>query len=146
MADYDTASSRTSYYEADSRVPSRLWAGEKLLLDLAALGMIDLFKGPGPDPSLLGGFGPQKVWLRQNPGVQPQPGATLIWTGLGSSSSEANWVPLSFQRFRELVVGGLVPVEFAVLISTWFSSLPTSPDGLPSGDFWNNGGTIGRVP
>lgn len=94
---YNPQTSLSPYYRsrAANRADARLWSTEKALHDLAALGVLAFFEGPGPDPSQLSGFSSTKYWLKQSPGVQAQPGIILYWNEQGSANDEANWDPIT---------------------------------------------------
>ena len=114
MSEYVTSDSRSSYYRGDERVPSRLWAAEKALHDLAEIGLVDFFEGPGPDPTAHPSYASGKIWLKQFPGVQTLQGTFRAWNGNSPVTSEANWPELNAARFFQIVTGGITTTVFPI--------------------------------
>lgn len=78
-----------------------LFSNEKTLHDNASIGMVQFFEGPGPNPTLLDGYASNKVWLRQATGLQTVKGDIRVWNRSGVATSEANWVALTFETYRQ---------------------------------------------
>lgn len=94
--DYNPATALSAYFlDRGSRGTARLWATEKLIHDLAAVGLVDFFEGYNSDPTEINGYGSDKLWLRVQPGVTATPGTIRVWSGDGVATSLANWVPLT---------------------------------------------------
>lgn len=94
--DYNPLTALTAYYvsRAERRL-ARLWATEKLLHDLKAIGMIDFFEGPGSDPTALEDYSSAKLWLQVASGITDEPGTVRMYDGTGDESQLSNWPPVS---------------------------------------------------
>lgn len=100
LDDYNPSTALTAYYPSrDERRPARLWATEKLLHDLKAVGIVDFFEGPGTDPTGLTGYASTKVWLRVSSGVTDAPGEIRAYDGGGDASLLENWPELTAAGF-----------------------------------------------
>lgn len=96
LDNYDPSTALSAYYPTrDERRPARLWATEKLLHDMAELGMVEFFEGPGTDPTALSGYSVDKVWLQVSSGITAQPGTVRAYDGSGDASDIANWPELT---------------------------------------------------
>jgi hypothetical protein len=92
LDDYDPSTALTAYYtDRDERRTARLWATEKLLHDLRAVGIIDFFEGAGSDPTAFDGYASTKLWLRVSSGVTDAPGQIRQYDGAGDESLLSNW-------------------------------------------------------
>lgn len=99
--EYSPTTALSSYYRSKSeRAPARLWAVEKLLHDLAAVGLVSFFEGDGDNPTLIEGFDAEKLWLRQHAGVQGQGGEVRAWNG-STATLLTSWPLLTPERFTE---------------------------------------------
>lgn len=93
---YTPATSLTGYYASrTSNRPARHWATEKLIHDLGAIGLVDFFEGPGPNPMALSDASTSKLWLDTEAGVTSESGTFKRYTGSGSSTDEANWIAVT---------------------------------------------------
>ena len=109
LDNYDPSTALSAYYPTrDERRPARLWATEKLLHDMAELGMVEFFEGPGTDPTVLSGYDSAKAWLQVSSGITAQPGKVRIYDGIGDSSDVANWPEMTAGTFVGML--GAVPV------------------------------------
>ena len=107
---YDTETALDAYYSGRAtRTITRLWTGEKLIKDLAYIGLLDMFSGEGPNPMLLTGASEGKLWLKASAGVTDVTGGLYRYSGSGSSTLEANWVEVSPGAYLQHL-GGLSPV------------------------------------
>lgn len=98
---YDPSRSLAAYFpERDERRLARLWATEKLLHDMAAVGMVDFFEGPGTDPTQLDGFSTTKLWLQVSSGVTEHPGVVRGYAGGDPTQIEA-WPELERNIFLQ---------------------------------------------
>lgn len=96
LDDYDPSTALTAYYPTrDERRLARLWATEKLLHDLRAVGMIDFFEGPGSDPTALDDYSSAKIWLQVSSGITDAPAAIRMYDGAGDESELSNWPQVS---------------------------------------------------
>lgn len=103
LDDYDPSTALTAYYPTRAeRRPARLWATEKLLHDMAELGMVEFFEGPGSDPTGISGYAIDKLWLRVSSGVTPAPGEIRKFDGSGDPSLLASWPELTASMFVAL--------------------------------------------
>ncbi len=92
LDNYDPSTALTSYYpNREERRPARLWATEKLLHDMAELGMVEFFEGPGTDPTGISGYAIDKLWLRVSSGVTDEPGEVRAYAGSGDATLLASW-------------------------------------------------------
>lgn len=92
LDNYDPSTALTAYYPTrDERRPARLWATEKLLHDMAELGMVEFFEGPGTDPTGIDGYDIGKLWLRVSSGVTEEPGEVRAYAGSGDPTLLASW-------------------------------------------------------
>lgn len=107
---YNPSTALTSYYpsRATNR-PARHWATEKLLHDMAGIGLLSFFEGPGPNPMALSGASTSKIWLDTDIGVTSASGAAKRYSGTGSPTDEANWLPVTPGAYL-LHLGALSPV------------------------------------
>lgn len=88
---YDASASLTAYYPSrDGRTVARLWSREKILHDLADLGVVEFFEGGGSNPTLLSGYAADKLWLRVDEGVTTQSATVRAFAG-GDPSLLASW-------------------------------------------------------
>ena len=96
LDDYDPSTALSAYFPSrDERRTARLWATEKLLHDLRAVGLVDFFEGPGSDPTALDDYAITKLWLRVSSGVTEEPGEIRAYDGSGDATQLANWPELS---------------------------------------------------
>lgn len=96
LDDYDPSTALTAYYPTrDERRPARLWATEKLLHDMAELGMVEFFEGPGTNPTTIADYATTKLWLRVSSGVTAQPGEIRAYDGSGDPALLASWPVLT---------------------------------------------------
>lgn len=104
---YDAFTALTSYYtDRTSMRPARLWATEKLIQDLAAIGILEVFEGGGTNPTILPGYGIGKLWLRLSDGVTDAPGTLRIYGGTGSAADVSNWPQMTPADFVAMFGGG----------------------------------------
>lgn len=102
---YSALDALSSYYQSrESNRPARLWSIEKLVHDLAALGVVGFFEGPGTDPTTLTGYASDKLWLQQSSGVQAESGVIRVWDGGGPASNIANWPALTPALFGSYII------------------------------------------
>jgi hypothetical protein len=119
---YDANKSLSAYYaNRDTRNPARLWATEKLLHDLAALGLVEFFEGEGGDPTQLAGYAPGKLWLQVVPGVTTTPGIVRGYDGVGAESSQASWPEVTRDAWSRLIP--IDATDFQVLTGTDIQTL-----------------------
>lgn len=124
---YDPSLSLTPYFrDSDDKLPrARIWSIEKILADLAELGVLAFFEGPaGSDPTQLPGYSSSALWLKQSPGVQTAPGTLHSWNGSSPASSEANWpavtpneIPLTVTQATEAKAAAEAARDIAVAAS-----------------------------
>lgn len=89
---YTPSTALTSYYQTrTTRALARHWATEKLIHDLGAIGLLNFFEGPGPNPMTLTEASTSKLWLKTDAGVTSTSGTFRRWNGAGVSTDEANW-------------------------------------------------------
>ena len=104
---YDPTTSLKVYFSnRTSRQIARHWTLEMLLHDLAAAGMASFFEGTASDPTTISGYASNKLWLRSPAGVTDIQGDILVWNGASPTSSSANWVALTWDRWRALFESG----------------------------------------
>lgn len=96
LDDYDPSTALSAYYtDRTERRLARLWATEKLLHDLRAVGIVDFFEGAGSDPTALDDYASDKIWLRVSSGVTEEPGEIRMYDGSGDATQLANWPELT---------------------------------------------------
>lgn len=106
LDNYDPLTSRSAYVPSGAVNASRLaahWTVDKYVHDMAAIGIISFFEGEANDPTTLTGYSSSKLWLRTPAGVTDEAGSVLIWDTVNSESLASSWVPLTPQRFSELI-------------------------------------------
>lgn len=107
---YSPSDALTGYYTSRStNRPARHWAIDKMVHDLGAIGLLDFFEGPGPNPMGLSGASESKLWLECDVGVTSESGTFKRYSGAGSSSSYASWTAVTPGGFLQHL-GGLSPV------------------------------------
>jgi len=96
---YDPTETRDPYYpDVDStRANARLWSIDKLALDLAAVGIVQIFTGAGSNPTGLTGYATSKLWLQVSSGVTDAPATLRVYDGAGDATLEASWPTLASQ-------------------------------------------------
>lgn len=70
---------------------ARLWATEFVAQTLAEMGAIELFEGPGTNPTTLTGYASNKAWLQTDAGVTDEPGTVRVYDGSGDPTLLASW-------------------------------------------------------
>lgn len=117
ISDYTSSTALRAFFGGRTeRATSRAFALETFVLDWAATGAVDIFKGPGPDPTTLTGYGSGKLWLRTNTGVNATAGSVRIWNGSSPASSESNWPLLTkalFLTYLGLTSSGVLEASYA---------------------------------
>ena len=107
VSQYDPTQALDQYYPGrDTRIPARHWATEKLLMDLAALGLVSYFKGGGSNPTALTGYAATSVWLKVEAGITSEPGELRVYDGSGTQSLLASWpvaTPTNFWAYIKRV-------------------------------------------
>lgn len=91
---YDATTAKSAYFPAGESRLARLWAVEKALHDLAAVGILSFFEGAGTDPTVLTGYASTKLWLQASAGVTDAVGTVRKYAGTGDASDVANWPAL----------------------------------------------------
>jgi hypothetical protein len=150
ITDYTSSTALRSFFTSRSaRAASRAFALESFVLDWAATGAIEVFKGPGSDPTTLTDYGSAKLWLRTNTGVNATVGSVRRWNGTSPASDEANWPVLTKSTFlsylgfdlgvdadnveyttRTAATAATVPSGLTYLYVNGFASLSDGGEGL----------------
>lgn len=161
LDDYNPAESLDAYFpDRTEKRTARLWVTEKLLADLAELGLVTYFKGGGSNPTSLSGYSTSKLWLQVSAGVTTASGVVRAYNGSGDATLVASWPELDQDGFRRhlsvysraevdaLVQDGVAtPLGVLKYKGTWNAStnvttpVTGSPGSLASGvgtegDFW----------
>lgn len=141
--EYSSASALTGYYQSrTSNRPARHWATEKLIHDLAAIGLLQFFEGPGSNPMALSGASTEKLWLKTGAGVTETPGSFRKYKGSGSSSDEANWLVVNPGTYL-LHLGNLSPTAsaefYASRTAAAAASIATGTTFVQTAGYWAAG-------
>jgi hypothetical protein len=105
--DYASSQALDAYFSArTARQIDRLWANEKHGLDADAVGYLELFTGPGPNPMALDGASTSKVWLRVDPDVTANAGTFRVYQS-GTTTDPANWPLMTPALFFTVLVRAL---------------------------------------
>jgi len=140
---YDPTETRDPYYpDVDStRANARLWSIDKLALDLAAVGIVQIFQGAGSNPTGLTGYATSKLWLQVSSGVTDAPATLRVYDGAGDATLEASWPTLASQGAaglrRHLSVYSQAEVDALVTAGV--------PAGFGSDDVENDSGVTGAT-
>lgn len=103
---YDAGTALDAYYPTrDERRTARLWSIEKLIHDMAEIGMIEFFEGAGTDPTVLTGYDSTKIWLQVASGVTDEPGTIRVYDGVGTESLVASWPVMDATKFKTYLSG-----------------------------------------
>lgn len=109
---YDAASSLDVYYPSrTTRAPARIWSTEKLMHDLAEIGIVSFFEGGGDDPTVLTGYDSGGIWMRTSAGVTTAPAEFRKWDGTSPATSLANWPLVSDSPFLPADGGSYQPLD-----------------------------------
>jgi hypothetical protein len=107
---YNAATARDVYLPSGSNNFARLWATEKLVQTLAALGIVEVFEGGGNDPTGLTGYSTSKLWLNVSAGVTDAAGKFRRYTG-GTETDIASWPELTRDGFYQYLSAGFGPLN-----------------------------------
>lgn len=168
LDDYNPEDALDAYFpDRTEKRTARLWVREKLLADLADLGIVTYFKGGGSNPTTLTGYASTKLWLQVDAGITTAAGVVRAYDGSGDTALVASWPALDLAGLRKhlsvysktevdaLVQSGVAaPAGVLKYKGTWNAATNTttpvtgSPGSLASnvgteGDFWrvNTAGT-----
>lgn len=137
---YDPSTSLAAYYPSrtESR-PARLWSTEKLIQDLAEIGMLSVFEGSGTDPTGLDGYAIDKLWLRVDDGITDAPGELRYYDGTGLATSLDNWPELTSDGFK----ASLALATFPLALASGGTGVALTDPGGDRAMFWDD--SVGAV-